>query len=107
MRKNGQLPLVVPKPDVNDSSTTTIMRDDCRVKIIEKRGEKETDLLQTVLQTAPARPPRMVLYGGGSFIFGVISAVSGLIISVGVFYVLIKLGGFLDGMKIEAGSAKK
>jgi hypothetical protein len=49
----------------------------------------------------------MAGYGGGSFIFTVISAVSGLIISVGVFYVLIKLGSFLDAMKTEAGSAKK
>jgi hypothetical protein len=49
----------------------------------------------------------MIWYGGGSFIFGVISAVSGLIISVGVFYVLVKLGSFLNEMKIEAGSVKK
>jgi hypothetical protein len=49
------------------------------------------------------------MYGGGSFIFGTIGAVSALIIAVGVFYVLIKLGGFLDAMKekTEAGPAKK
>jgi hypothetical protein len=46
---------------------------------------------------------------GGSFIFGAISAVSILLITVGVFYVLIKLGSFLDAMKekTEAGSTKK
>ena len=73
-----------------------------------ERGEGETSLLQTVLQTAPGHPVRMG-YGGGSFIFGAISAVSGLIISIGVFYVLIKLGSFIDAMKekTEAGSAKK
>ena len=66
-------------------------------------------LLQTVLQTAPSNPARMVGYGGGSFISGTIGAVSTLIIAVGVFYVLIKLGSFLDAMKekTEAGSTKK
>jgi hypothetical protein len=45
---------------------------------------------------------------GGSFIFGAIDAVSALIIAVGVFYVLIKLGSFLDTLKekTEASSAK-
>jgi len=48
-------------------------------------------------------------YGGGSFIFGAIGAISILIISVGIFYVLMKLGGLIDAMreKTEAGSAKK
>ena len=65
-------------------------------------------LLQTVLQTAPGHPVRMVGYGG-SFLFGAISAVSVLIITIGVFYVLIKLGSLLDALKekAEAGSAKK
>jgi uncharacterized protein YoxC len=46
---------------------------------------------------------------GGSFIFAAIMAVSILLITVGVFYVLIKLGQFLDAMKekTEAGSANK
>jgi hypothetical protein len=44
---------------------------------------------------------------GGSFIFGAIGAVSVLLITIGVFYVLIKLGSLLDAMKTEAGSAKK
>ena len=66
-------------------------------------------LLQMVLQTAPSQSTRMIGYGGGSFIFGAISAVSILIISVGIFYVLMKLGGFLDAMKekTESNSAKK
>jgi len=51
----------------------------------------------------------MVGYGGGSFIFGAISAVSVLIITVGVFYVLMKLGGLLEAMKekTETGPSKK
>jgi hypothetical protein len=36
-------------------------------------------------------------YGG--FIFQAISAVSVLIVSVGILYVLVKLGSFLDAMK--------
>jgi uncharacterized protein YoxC len=44
-----------------------------------------------------------------SFISGAIGAVSVLIIAVGIFYVLIKLGSFLDAMKekTEASSEKK
>jgi len=65
-------------------------------------------LLETVLQTAPSHPvQRMVGYGGGSFISSAIGAVSVLIISIGIFYVLMKLGSFLDSMKIEANSTKK
>jgi len=45
---------------------------------------------------------------GGSFIFGAISAVSVLLITVGVFYVLIKLGSLLDALKDKTeGSPKK
>jgi hypothetical protein len=46
---------------------------------------------------------------GGSFIFGAISAVSVLLITVGVFYVLIKVGRLLDALKekTETGSTKK
>jgi hypothetical protein len=61
-------------------------------------------LLQTVLQTAPGM--RAGGYGGGSFIFGAISAVSILIISVGIFYVLMKLGSFLDAMKEKTETKK-
>jgi len=66
-------------------------------------------LLQTVLQTAPNHAMQVRGYGGGSFIFGAISAVSALIIAVGIFYVLMKLGSLLDAMKekTEAGSTKK
>jgi hypothetical protein len=72
---------------------------------IEVRG---LNILETVLQTAPRYPTRTVGIGG-SFIFGVITAASMLLITVGIFYVLIKLGQFLDAMKdkTEAGSAKK
>jgi len=63
-------------------------------------------ILQTVLQTAvrnPARAPAM----GASFIFSAIMAVSVLLITVGVFYVLWKLGGLLDAMKEKTEAAKK
>jgi len=66
-------------------------------------------LLDTVLQTAPAHPMRGFGFGFGSLIFGAIGAVSVLLITVGVFYVLIKLGGLIDALKekAEAGSTKK
>ena len=65
-------------------------------------------LLETVLQAAPNYPGRGMGFGG-SFIFGAIGAVSVLLITIGVFYVLIKLGSLLDAMKekTEAASAKK
>jgi hypothetical protein len=45
--------------------------------------------------------PRTVPFGPsyGGFIFQAISAVSVLIVSVGILYVLVKLGSFLDAMK--------
>ena len=51
-----------------------------------------------VLQTriAPFRP----LLGG--FIFEAVFAVSVLIVSVGILYVLIRLGSYLDAMKGKA-----
>ena len=63
-------------------------------------------LLEAVLQTAPGRG---MGFGFGSFIFGAIGAVSVLLITVGVFYVLIKLGSLLDALKekTEASSSKK
>ena len=67
-------------------------------------------LLDTVLQTTTTHHYAAHGMGfGGSFIFGAISAVSVLLITVGVFYVLIKLGSFLDALKekTETGSAKK
>jgi hypothetical protein len=74
-----------------------------------KEVKENMSLLQTVLQTAPSQAFRAGGYAGGSFIFGAISAVSILIIAVGIFYVLMKLGSFLDAMKekTEASSAKK
>jgi uncharacterized membrane protein len=70
---------------------------------------RELSLIETILQTAPHYPGRGMGFGAGSFIFGAISAVSVLLITIGVFYVLIKLGSLLDAMKekTEAGSAKK
>jgi hypothetical protein len=46
-------------------------------------------------------------YGGGSFIFAAISAVSVLIVSVGIFYVLMKLGNLLDAMKEKTEASSK
>ncbi|MGP8069550.1 MAG: hypothetical protein ACLP5V_06635 [Candidatus Bathyarchaeia archaeon] len=65
-------------------------------------------LLDIVLQTTPNYPARGMGFGG-SFIFGAISAVSVLLITVGVFYVLIKLESLLDALKekTETGSTKK
>jgi len=37
-----------------------------------------------------------------SFIFGTITAVSILLVTVGILYVLIKLGRFLDALKDKA-----
>ncbi|MGA2627737.1 MAG: hypothetical protein ABSF63_11870 [Candidatus Bathyarchaeia archaeon] len=66
-------------------------------------------LLDTVLQTTTHTYPARGMGFGGSFIFGAISAVSVLLITVGVFYVLIKLGSLLDALKekTETGSTKK
>jgi len=63
-------------------------------------------LLDTVLQTAPGFGSRM---GGGSFIFQAITAVSSLLVAVGILYVLVKLGGLIDAMKekTETSPAKK
>jgi hypothetical protein len=44
---------------------------------------------------------------GASLIFGVVMVVSVLLIAVGVFYVLWKLGGLLDAMKEKTEAAKK
>jgi hypothetical protein len=49
-----------------------------------------------------ATPGIQVPQGGGmgdSFIFGAITAVAALLVSVGILYVLMKLGRFLDAMK--------
>ena len=54
-------------------------------------GFLDSILLQT--RMAPFRP----LIGG--FIFEAVFAVSVLIVSVGILYVLIKLGSYLDAMK--------
>jgi len=65
-------------------------------------------LLDTVLQTAPGFGSRSNM-GGGSFIFQAINAVSILLVAVGIFYVLLKLGSLIDAMKekTETPPAKK
>jgi succinate dehydrogenase hydrophobic anchor subunit len=65
-------------------------------------------ILDTVLQAAPRLPAPVAGYTG-SFMFQAVTAVSVLLVAVGIFYVLIKLGSFLDAMKekAEAGSTKK
>ena len=67
---------------------------------------RKLSLLDTVLQTAPGFGSRAM---GGSFIFQAITAVSILLVAVGIFYVLVKLGSFIDAMKekTESASAKK
>jgi hypothetical protein len=60
-------------------------------------------VINSVLQAAPGFSQQ----GSGmmmadSFIFGAITAVSILLVTVGVFYVLIKLGRFLDVLKDKA-----
>ena len=57
-------------------------------------------ILEMVLQTAPRTPAHA--NGGMSLIFGAVGAVSVLLVTVGIFYVLIKLGRFLDAMKDKA-----
>jgi hypothetical protein len=54
--------------------------------------------LDAVLQAAPGYPSQASGMSG-SFVFEVISAVSILVVSVGIFYVLMKLGRFLEAMK--------
>jgi hypothetical protein len=61
-------------------------------------------MFQTILATAHrlgARGPGM-----GGFLFGLIIPVAILLVTVGVFYVLIKLGGFIDSLR-EKTEAKK
>jgi hypothetical protein len=53
-------------------------------------------MLQTIL--AAAQRPAPIAIGPGGFIFGAIAAVSMLLVTVGIFYILIKLGGFIDAL---------
>ena len=62
-------------------------------------------IFETILATAPRYTPRSAGMGGISF--GIITPVSILLVTVGVFYVLIKLGGFIDALKEKAEAAKK
>jgi len=63
-------------------------------------------VIDTVLQTAPGFGSRASI-GGGSFIFQAITAVSILLVAVGIFYVLVKLGSFIDAMKEKSEYAVK
>jgi len=57
-------------------------------------------LLSYALQAAPGmQGPQQAGGVGGDVIFGAITAVSVLVVSVGIFYVLMKLGGFLEALK--------
>jgi hypothetical protein len=59
----------------------------------------DMNVLGTVLQAAPGFQQQVSGMMGDSFIFGAITAVSVLLVTAGVFYVLIKLGRLLDTMK--------
>ena len=72
-----------------------------------KEVKEKMSLDQTVLQTASHSGRMMFGFGGGGFIFGAISAVSVLIIAVGIFYVLMKLGGLIDAMREKTETASK
>jgi predicted lipid-binding transport protein (Tim44 family) len=66
-------------------------------------------MFQTILATAhrlAARGPGMGGPGMGGFLFGLIIPVAILLVTVGVFYVLIKLGGLIDSLS-EKAEAKK
>jgi len=63
-------------------------------------------LMETVMQTTPNHAMRMG-FGFGGFIFALIGSVSVLIVTVGVFYVLMKLGGLLDAKKERTESSTK
>ena len=59
--------------------------------------------LSYALQAAPGmQVPQQTGGMGGDLIFGAITAVSVLVVSVGILYVLMKLGRFLDAMKDKA-----
>ena len=64
-------------------------------------------MIETILQIAPRVSRTFPM--SGSPIFGLVTSVSILLVAVGVFYVLIKLGGFIDSLKekAESGSVKK
>jgi hypothetical protein len=57
----------------------------------------QLNILYSILQVAPRIAPRGL--GIGGLIFGTVVAVSILLVSVGFFYVLLKLGRYLDAMK--------
>ena len=57
-------------------------------------------LLSHALQAAPGmQGPQQAVGMGGDLILGAITAVSVLVVSVGILYVLMKLGRFLEALK--------
>jgi hypothetical protein len=61
-------------------------------------------MFETILAAAHRFAPRSP--GIGGFIFGLVTPVAILLVTVGIFYVLIKLGSFIDALK-EKTEAKK
>jgi hypothetical protein len=72
------------------------------------REVNELSLINTILQTAPLQAARGGI-GFGGLIFGAVGAVAVLLVSIGIFYVLMKLAGLIDALKEKtvAESAKK
>jgi hypothetical protein len=56
-------------------------------------------VLSHVLQAAPNVPQQTSGMVGDSMLLGTITAVSVLLVTVGILYVLIKVGRFLDALK--------
>jgi len=63
------------------------------------RGERTMQFLSYVLQATPGMQGPQQAGMGGDFIFAGITAVSVLLVSVGILYVLMKLGRFLEALK--------
>jgi hypothetical protein len=61
----------------------------------------------TILAAASRLPARAAPMGGGWSIIGLITPIATLLITVGVFYVLIKLGNFIDALKEKTEAEKK
>ncbi len=72
----------------------------CFIPEAQTRGRfAMIDLLSALVlqvQQFPIRPPSPA---GGNLIGGLVGAVSILLVSVGVFYVLLKIGSLLDSLK--------
>ena len=72
-------------------------------QILAQEVRNRMSALNSVLQAAPGfAQQNSGMMMADSFIFGAITAVSILLVTVGVFFVLIKLGRFLDALKDKA-----